>query len=175
MKQPVNAFDYAELIAKKLPEGILLNTNAGKFNSMVIGWGHLGVIWGLPTFTVYVRQSRYTLSRLDRTREFTVSVPLEGKLDPEVFRICGTLSGRDVDKAQAARLTLAEPEVIRTPGIFEYPLTLECEVIYRQDQSLRELAPAVRDRCYPGGADDPDFHTAYIGRIVSAYILREDA
>ena len=55
MKEKINVFDYAERITKALPEGILLNTKHEKFNSMVIGWGHLGVIWGLPTFTVYVR------------------------------------------------------------------------------------------------------------------------
>ena len=174
MKESVNVFDYAERIAKALPEGILLNTCGGRFNSMVIGWGHLGVIWGLPTFTVYVRQSRYTKPLLDQMREFTISVPLEGKLDPEVFRICGTLSGRDVDKAAAAGMTLTEAECIRTPGIREYPLTLECKVLYQQDQLLDALPEAVRQRFYVRGSDAGDFHTAYIGQIVSAYIIRED-
>ena len=72
MKQKINVFDYAELITKSLPAGILLNTQDEKFNSMVIGWGHLGVIWGLPTFTAYVRQSRYTRPQLDKTGEFTI-------------------------------------------------------------------------------------------------------
>ncbi len=129
MKESIGPFDHAERIAKALREGILLNTNGDKFNSMVIGWGHLGVIWGLPTFTVYVRQSRYTRPQLDTTGEFTISAPLEGKLDPQVFRICGAESGRDVDKEKAAGLTLADAEKIRTPGILEYPLTLECRVL----------------------------------------------
>ena len=174
MKEHINAFDYAERIAKSLPEGILLNTNGEKFNSMVIGWGHLGVIWGLPTFTVYVRRSRYTKPQLDRTREFTVSAPLNGKLDPEVFRICGALSGRDLDKAKAAGLTLTAPEIIRTPGILEYPLTLECRVLYQQEQAPDEIPPEIRERYYARGTDAGDFHTAYIGQILSAYILRAD-
>ena len=37
MKETINVFDYAERITKALPEGILLNTNAEKFNSMIIG------------------------------------------------------------------------------------------------------------------------------------------
>ena len=174
MKQPVNAFDYAEKIAKELPKGILLNTNGEKFNSMVIGWGQLGVIWGLPVFTVYVRQSRYTKPQLDATGEFTVSVPLEGHLDKEVFRVCGSLSGRDTDKEKAARLTLADTEKINTPGIREYPLTLECKVLYRQDQALADMPEEVRKRFYTSGNDNGDFHTAYIGQIVSAYIITED-
>lgn len=87
--EKINVVDYAERITKALPEGILLNTQGEKFNSMVIGWGHLGVIWNLPTITVYVRQSRYTKTLLDETLEFTVSAPVTGKLDQEVFRICG--------------------------------------------------------------------------------------
>lgn len=174
MKETINVFDYAERITKALPEGILLNTNGEKFNSMVIGWGHLGVIWGLSTFTVYVRQSRYTKPALDQTKEFTISVPLEGRLDKEVFRICGTLSGRDVDKEKAAHLTLAEAEQIHTPGIKEVPLTLECKVLYQQEQVLADIPEDVRQRFYTHGTDAGDFHTAYIGQIVNAYIIRED-
>ncbi len=173
MKEKVNAFDYAERIVKVLPQGILLNTHGDKFNSMVIGWGHLGVIWGLPTFTVYVRQSRYTKPQLDRTGEFTISVPLEGQLSKEVFRICGSESGRDVDKQAAAHLTLERPEIISTPGIREYPLTLECKVLYQQDQVLDSMPEAVRQRYYSRSTDAGDFHTAYIAEIVDAYIIRE--
>ncbi len=174
MKERIHAFEYAAEITKALPEGILLNTNGDKFNSMVIGWGHLGVIWGMPTFTVYVRQSRYTKKQLDKTGEFTISVPLAGKLSQEVFQVCGTQSGRDVDKEKAACLTLADAEQIHTPGIQEVPLTLECKVLYRQDQVLADIPDAVRQRYYSRGTDAGDYHTAYIGQIVSAYIIRED-
>lgn len=174
MKEHINAFDYAAEITKALSEGILLNTNGDKFNSMVIGWGHLGVIWGMPTFTVYVRQSRYTKKQLDKTREFTVSVPLTGKLGSEVFRVCGAQSGRDVDKEKAARLTLADAEQIHTPGIQEVPLTLECKVLYQQDQILADVPDEVKQRYYSRGADAGDYHTAYIGQIVSAYIIRAE-
>ena len=173
MKETIRAFDYAERITKELSEGILLNTNGEKFNSMVIGWGHLGVIWNLPTFTVYVRQSRYTKPQLDRTREFTVSVPLEGHLSKEAFRICGAQSGRDVDKQKEAGLTLVDADEIHTPGILEYPLTLECKVLYQQDQALADIPEGIRRRCYSNGTDEGDFHTAYIGQIVRAYIIRE--
>lgn len=177
MKEKINAFDYAEHIAKALSRGILLNTNGDKFNSMVIGWGHLGVVWSLPTFVVYVRQGRYTRAQLDDTREFTISVPLEGP-SAEINRVCGSLSGRDVDKVREAGLTLEEPATIRTPGIREYPLTLECKVLYAQKQDLEEIPERIRSRMYPQDVDgtypmsNRDAHTAYIGQIVDAYIIR---
>lgn len=168
MKEQIQVFDYAELLSKALPKGILLNTQGEKFNSMVIGWGHLGVIWGLPTYTVYVRQSRYTKELLDKTGVFTVSAPLDGT-DREINRICGTLSGRDVDKAALAGLRLTAPVENGVPGIAQYPLTVECRVLYVQDQALDRIPALIRDRHY---GNDCDFHTAYIGQIVAAYIER---
>ena len=168
MKEKINVFDYAETISKALRPGILLNSNGEKFNSMVIGWGHLGVVWGIDTYCVYVRQSRYTKAQLDKTGEFTLSVPLNGA-DPEITRICGTLSGRDIDKADY--VTLVEPETNHTPGIKEYPLTIECEILYAQDQDLSRIPESVVGRHY---SSEDDFHTMYIGKIVDAYIITDE-
>ena len=53
MKEKVNVSDYANHITKALAGGgILLNTNGDKFNTMVIGWGNIGTLWGKPTFIV---------------------------------------------------------------------------------------------------------------------------
>ena len=59
--QNINAFDHAETILKVLAKGAFLTTAAGgRHNTMTIGWGALGNIWGKPVFTVMVRHSRYT-------------------------------------------------------------------------------------------------------------------
>ena len=97
----IDITDYANLITKALPKSILLNTNGDKFNSMVIGWGHSGTLWGRPTFHVYVRQGRYTKGQLGKTGEFTVSVPLD-KLDAAINRICGWQSGNNIDIVREA-------------------------------------------------------------------------
>ena len=179
MKQKIDAFDWAEHIMKALKKGVLLNTRAEKFNSMVIGWGHLGVIWGKPTFAVYVREHRFTKAQLDKTGEFTISVPLT-EPDAEINRICGMESGRDVDKAQKAALTLEPAESVSVPGVRQYPLTLECRVLYSQKQDLDRLPESIRKSAYPESVDgkaplaNRDAHTVYIGQIVNAYILKED-
>lgn len=62
------------------------------------------------------------------------------------------------------------------PGIREYPLTLECRVLYRQEQKL-DLYSEKAMRFYPqdvgsentGANKDP--HVMYIGEIVNAYII----
>lgn len=168
-KEKINALEYSNHINKLLEKGILLNTNGDKFNTMVIGWGHIGVIWEIDTFVVYVRQSRYTKSQIDKTKEFTISVPLEN-VDPEITKIMGSKSGRDINKADY--VTVVDSQTNKTPGILEYPITIECEVIYSQDQNLQNIDEDVRKRCYPSGSPD-DFHTVYIGRIVDAYIIKE--
>ena len=65
------------------------------------------------------------------------------------------------------------PEVISVPGIRELPLTLECRVVYAQQQVPEAfLGEAVR-KIYPAESHNihDDFHTAYYGEIVSAYII----
>ena len=176
MKEKINITDYANLITKALAKGILLNTNGDKFNSMVIGWGHIGTLWGKPTFHVYVRQGRYTKGQLDKTGEFTVSVPLKAA-DPAINRICGSQSGYHI-KVKEAGLELETAEVIHTPGIRQYPLTIECKVLYAQDQDLNKIPDDICKVMYPQDVPgtnpmaNRDFHTMYVGEIVDAYIIR---
>ena len=176
MKRKVEISEIARRVTEALPRGVLLNTNGEKFNAMVIGWGALGTVWGVPAFTVYVREGRYTRRALDDTREFTVSIPLE-KPDPAIAKVCGWRSGRDTDKAAEARLTLEPPEVTHTPGVKEYPVTLECRVLYAQKQDLNAIPEDIRERMYPADVDgthpmaNRDPHIAYIGQIVAAYII----
>ena len=177
MKEKINVFDYSEQIMKALRRGILLNTNGDKFNSMVISWGHFGIIWGEPTFVVYVREHRYTKQQLDKTMEFTLSIPLD-KPDPLINKVCGSFSGHNIDKVKEANLTLAESETNHTSAVAEYPLTLECKVLYTQKQDLSLIPEDIRKSNYPQDVDgsnplaNRDPHTAYIGKIVDAYIIR---
>ena len=178
MKEKIKITDYANLITAALPRGILLNTHGDKFNSMVIGWGHIGTLWGRPTFHVYVRQRRYTKPQLDKTGEFAVSVPLD-KIDPVINRVCGVQSGYNIDKVQEAGLILEDAEIIHTPGIRQYPLTLECRVLYAQDQDLSRIPSDILRSTYPQDVPgtnplaNRDFHTMYVGEIVAAYIIRD--
>lgn len=179
MKQPINAFDYAGHICKAMPKGILLTTkHDGKVNAMTIGWGSIGIEWGKPIFIAYVRESRYTKQLLDACGEFTVNIPY-GDVDGKILGFCGTKSGRDVDKIQALDLTLEEPVSISVPGIRELPLTLECKVLYQQDQELSAIPEAILARYYPQNipSTDPgknrDRHTAYYAEIVNAYLITE--
>ena len=166
MKKVIDAFDYAGDICKAMKKGILLTTKAeGQVNTMTIGWGTMGIEWGRPMFVAYVRESRYTHEMLERSGEFTVNIPV-GAVDSKILGVCGTKSGRDLDKIQELNLTLEEPMNISVPGIKELPLTLECKILYRMEQTLDTIPQDIIEKYYPNG----DFHYAYYGQIVGAYI-----
>lgn len=176
MKQKINAFDYAGQITKVLGKGVLLTTKYGdRVNTMTIGWGMLGIEWGKPVFIALVRESRYTKELLEKNGEFTINVPY-GEFDSKIISFCGTKSGRTVDKVKELGLELEEPEAISVPGIRQFPLTLECKVIYTQKQVSDAIPEALLEKYYPCRLDHEnarDCHTAYYGEIVNAYIIQD--
>ena len=169
-KKKIDIRDYAGEIIKAMRPGILLTTKVGnKVNSMTIGWGTLGVIWERPVFVAYVRKQRYTREMLDECREFTINVPV-GEYRRKILGICGSKSGRDMDKTKEAELTLVESEVINTPAIKELPLTLECRVLYSQEQESGKFNDEITRQFYTMETGD---HFCYYGEIVSAYIIED--
>ena len=178
MKQEIEVFDYAKEIVSAIPKVVLLTTkNGDKVNTMTIGWGTLGVEWGLPIFVAFVREGRFTREQLDVSREFTVNIPY-GEFDKQILGYCGTKSGRDADKASDLHLTLVESELVKAPGIRELPLTLECRVLYQQLQNKDAVPEFIKEKMYPEDADSSnpganrDCHIAYYGQIMNAYIIK---
>lgn len=174
MKEYIDLWEYAPQILGSVGKGILMTTQAeGEVNTMTIGWGTMGVQWAKPIFIAFVRQSRHTKALVDKNPEFTINIPLDG-CDKNILGVCGSQSGRDVDKIQTLGLTLVPGDTVSVPGIAQLPLTLECKVIYQQDQDLDAIFPEYRARYYkPDTRDEEDFHTAYYGEITAAYILKD--
>lgn len=171
MKRNISLWEEAGHILDSVGKGVLLTTAAeGKVNTMTIAWGTLGIQWKKPIFIAFVRESRYTKELLDRNPEFTVNIPY-GEYDKSILSICGTRSGRDMDKIKELGLTLEEGETVSVPGIRQLPLTLECKVIYRQDQDPEAINEENTLRYYPKEGQKGDYHTAYYGQITAAYIL----
>ena len=61
----------------------------------------------------------------------------------------------------------------------ELPLTLECKVVYKQEQDPDQISEKRKKIFYPADVDgsfhgaNRDYHTAYYGQILSAYILED--
>jgi flavin reductase (DIM6/NTAB) family NADH-FMN oxidoreductase RutF len=179
MKREIKVFDYAGEIAETLQNGVLLTTEArGRVNAMTVSWGMLGIEWGKPVFTVFVRENRFTKKLLDENPEFTVNIPY-GKDRKKILGYCGAHSGRDVDKIKEAGLTLVPSDEISVPCVEEFPLTLECRVVYKQKQDADAMTAENYAAYYPQNIDgracgrNRDCHTAYYGEIVKAYIIEK--
>lgn len=173
MKETINPLEHATEILQGVQKGVLLTTKQGdRVNAMTISWGNLGIEWGKPLFTAFVRQHRFTKEFLDATHEFTVNISV-GEFDKNIIAVCGSKSGRDMDKIADLGLTLEDSEVVAAPGIRELPLTLECRVRYIQDQDLSALNEEDVEKWYP--ADESgfrDYHTVFCGEIVAAYVIK---
>lgn len=166
----INPLDYAKEILSAVKNGVLLSTSAnGKQNFMTISWGALGVEWNKPIFTAYVRESRFTKELLDNSNEFTVCLPFESHTDKNALAVCGTKSGRDIDKTSVCGLTEIKGEKTASKALEEFPITLECKVLYKSVQDFSMLSEEIQKRFYP--ENDP--HTAYIAEIINAYIIGE--
>ena len=169
-KRHLTVGECAAMMATIWKPGLLLTSRAGEeVNSMAIGWGSIGRIWERPVFVAYVRSSRHTSSLIDVGGEFTVNAPT-GEVAMDALILCGTRSGRDMDKVAAAGLTLVEPEVVSVPAIKEFPLTLECRVLYREEQECSRLDGQIISDFYTEETAD---HIAYYGEIVASYLIED--
>ena len=164
MKQ-ISFDQYAPQVLQQLPKGAFLTvSHDGRDNTMTIGWGSLGVIWGKPVFSVLVRPSRFTFGLLESSGEFTVSVPLTDM--SKALGICGSKSGRDIDKFAEAELQKLPGIKISTPVIGGAGLHYECKVLFKQPMNPALLDPAINAASYSSG----DYHTIYYGLIEASWL-----
>lgn len=95
------SFNPFELIGK---DWMLISAGtAEKWNTMTASWGGVGVMWGKPSATCYIRQSRYTKTFVDDSEFFTLTVLKDGCRD--ALNLLGSKSGRDMDKMHESGLT----------------------------------------------------------------------
>lgn len=132
-------------------------------NTMTASWGGLGIMWGEPCATAYIRPQRYTKEFVDAQEYFTLSF-----FDPEYrpqLALCGSKSGRELDKVKQCGFTVEySPE--GAPMFAQARLTLVCRKLYAQDMDPKAMPEWVLDKWYP----NRDYHTMYIGQIVSAFM-----
>ena len=156
---------YGEEVLKTLSKGAFLTTKAGdKINTMTIGWGSIGFSWGKPIFMAMVRRSRYTYELIEKSGEFTVSFPREDLA--QALKICGTQSGRDLDKIASCGLGLSTPPEIGTPFILCKGIHYVCKTLYKTEMTAENMDSAVYQMAY---AANQDYHTLYFGQILAAY------
>lgn len=131
-------------------------------NAMTVSWGGLGVVWGKPVVTVYIRPQRYTKEFVDKNDRFTLS--FYGHEHKRALGILGTKSGRDSNKIAEVGFTPVELD-----GVTAYEqaeLVFVCRKLY---------ADIIKPECFTDKQVDADvypehdYHTLYIGEVEHVY------
>lgn len=132
-------------------------------NTMTASWGGLGVIWGAPAATCYIRPQRYTKEFVDREEYFTLA--FFGEEHRKALALCGSKSGRDIDKVKECGFTVKAAEG-GAPYFEQAELVLVCRKRFAQPMDPDNLPREIQDKWYP----EKDYHTLYIGEIVEALV-----
>ncbi|MCL1975493.1 MAG: flavin reductase [Firmicutes bacterium] len=132
----------------------------GDYNTMTASWGGFGVIWNKPVMISVVRLSRYTLEFMEKYDYFTCS------FYPEKYRkalnICGTKSGREIDKAKETGLTPLAVPGIQAVTFAEARLSFVMRKLLHQDLAKQAFTDGeVYAKNYP----DDNIHRLFIGSI----------
>jgi len=135
--------------------------SARKFNTMAVGWGSLGVMWGKPFVQVVVRPVRHTHEFISGYETFTVCAFPDACRD--AVQLLGSKSGRDGDKIAESGLTPMASAIVAAPGFAEAELIIECRKIYRSIIDPRGFLDQDIDRHYPL----KDYHGVFFGEVLA--------
>ena len=138
--------------------GLLTAGDENGWNTMTVSWGAIGELWNKDVAIAFVRPQRYTKEFIDGSDYFTLCF-----FDEEyrkALQLCGTKSGRDIDKVQATGLT----PLFRcgTTAFEQAKLVLVCRKIACQDMNPQGFIDKSIENNYRNG----DYHTTYVGEIV---------
>ena len=132
--------------------------SADDCNTMTASWGGLGILWNKPMAIAYVRPQRYTKKFMDEQEYFTLS------FYPDSYRkqlaLCGTKSGRDMDKVKECGFTVAAGEG-NAPYFEEAELVFVCRKRMVMPMDPAAMPEDVKEKHYTG-----DYHDMYWGEIV---------
>jgi flavin reductase (DIM6/NTAB) family NADH-FMN oxidoreductase RutF len=133
-----------------------------KVNTMTASWGTLGVLWGKPVVSIFIRDSRYTKEFIDKNDTFSLTFFDSGDKENRLaLKYFGAVSGRNEDKLASVKMHVDySPD--GTPYIDEGNLVLLC-----RKMSATKLLP---EQFLDGSIDstwykDKDYHTMYIAEI----------
>ena len=156
--------EQADKVMERIQKGAFLTVKAGnQTNTMTIGWATIGYIWQRPVFMIAVRDSRHTFTLLEKTDDFTVTIPA-GDGQNKALAFCGTKSGRDFDKFKECELRQKKAKTTASPIIDIPAIHYECKIVYKSAMDNTFLDAGL-EKLYPA----KDYHTLYFGEILACY------
>lgn len=133
------------------------------YNMMTASWGCAGFLWNKPVVFIFIRPQRHTFGFIEGNEEFTLS--FFGEEYRNALQICGTVSGRDVNKTEKTGLTPRYTDAGNV-AFEEARLILECRKLYADFLNPEAFIDrAILEKSYP----EKDFHKVYVAEIVNAW------
>ncbi len=164
MSKEINIRELKDNFVKMINDDWALLTagTIADFNTMTISWGGIGELWNKDVCFIFVRPQRYTYEFLEKNDYFSLSF-FAGEYKKELG-ICGSKSGRDIDKMSETGFT---------------PIDMENAVGYEQAKVNVVLKKLAYQDMKPDGFLDEsimknyannDFHRVYVGEIVKVVV-----
>jgi flavin reductase (DIM6/NTAB) family NADH-FMN oxidoreductase RutF len=145
-------------------DGVLCTVadKAGRQNLLTLGWGQIGPFYHEhPVFTIALTAKRYSWRFLQEVPEFVIAVPNDSLRS--ALYLCGTQSGRDLDKFRAAGLTPVPSMHVQPPSIAECPINVECRIYATVPPPHMLLTP--EHRLHP----IEEQHTIFFAEVLGTY------
>lgn len=152
--------DYKGLMSQVRRGAFLTVEHDGELNTMTIGWLQLGFFWTREVLTVGVRPTRFTHHIIEEAAYYAVSIPHAHQFKSELS-LCGTQSGRDIDKFDMCNLPLQYYGEENIPYVAIPGEHLFGKIIYKTTIQEHEIHEDL-DRFYP----ERDYHTLYIAKLI---------
>lgn len=128
------------------------------YNTMTASWGGVGVLWNKNVAVCYIRPQRYTFEFTEKSDYFSLAF-FGGEYKKELG-LCGSKSGRDINKAEACGFTPCFDE--SAPYFKQASTVLICRKLYAQDFNKESFIDKELLCNYENG----DYHRMYVGEIV---------
>ena len=164
MQKEINVRELKDNFVKMISNDWALLT-AGKnddFNTMTVSWGGIGELWNKDVCFVFVRPQRYTYEFMEKNDYFSLSF-FGGEFKKELG-ICGSKSGRDIDKMEETGfLPIDLGEAI---GFEQAKVNIVLKKLAYQDMKPDGFI----DESIMNNYANNDFHRVYIGEIVKVVV-----
>jgi hypothetical protein len=131
-----------------------------ELNTMTIGWFEIGYFWRREVMTVGVRPTRHTHHIIENVSTFSVTVPEAGTFKNELT-LCGSKSGRDIDKFDVCNLPLSYHGEEKTPYIL-----IPGEHLFGKIITKTVMDPALSNPGLESLYPNKDYHSLYFAEII---------
>ncbi len=131
-----------------------------KYNMMTASWGFFGEIWNKDCAVCAIRPQRYTYKIMEENEIFALVFLGDNKAP---HKVCGSLSGRDVNKTEMTGLT----PVFEDGAVYfeEAETVIICKKLYADTLKEENFTDSSPLSCYNG-----DYHKMYVGEIVKVLV-----